>query len=519
MRRLPLAPPPLPDEAISSWIARIASRYDLSPYALAKHLLPREDGYGEMLRWIDVRSAAPLEAAFAAATRRSKAEFEARRLPGLVGDPQKAWPRRASVWCPRCLIGSLKQFGEVYARREWGFGGYLICPKHKRLLTNACPRCGRQAGYRPVAGRLRLWCSPCSACADAMPELHGIGTWPPRAQPAARACRAVTMTPQARALLLEVQGDLLLLLGGGSPRGSWTASLENERISHILRDFSFVMLGPLGEAPYRAAPGPNRKQIEEPPPDDWHPGVLPPDVVAPVLMACVTFLAGDGEDPLAGVTWDPRILADGEGRSINTETLLWHLTAGEGETLRKMFASPPVQQFLPLLSILTGSPIVLPARHEAKRRRWTLWARGGWTRANSPPSGWRRGWEAGYRPSSPYALNRFSPLTVPVEPSATSNQTLHRAAAAVYMALGTDPTDNDADPSKYAGTLFGNRYIHFWLLRHLHLHPDRLTEILAKAVDVSQATDRGVVLPEIPQEGMSTGAVPMSQTTGAVEKG
>jgi hypothetical protein len=264
--------------------------------------------------------------------------------------------------------------------------------------------------------------------------------------------------------------------------------------------------GILYNATYRAPPGPNRKQIEEPPPDDWHLGVLPPDVAAPVLMARVTFLAGDSEDLLAGLTWDSRILADGEERSINTETLLWHLTAGEGQKLRKMFALPLIQVFLPSLTILADGPIALPARPEAKRRRWTLWGRGGWTRANSPPSGWRRGWEAAYRPSSPYALNRFTPVTVPVEPSATSKQTHHRAAAAVYKALETDPTDNGEGPSKYDGTLFGNRYIHFWLLRHLHLHPDQLTEILAKAVDLSQATDRGIILPEIPLQRQTTKA-------------
>ena len=71
------------------------------------------------------------------------------------------------------------------------------------------------------------------------------------------------------------------------------------------------------------------------------------------------------------------------------------------------------------------------------------------------------------------------------------------------MALGTDPTEDDGDLSKYAGTLFGSRYIHFWLLRHLHLQPDQLTEVLAKAIDVSRAVDRGVVLPEVPRQETS----------------
>ena len=76
--------------------------------------------------------------------------------------------------------------------------------------------------------------------------------------------------------------------------------------------------------------------------------MLPSNVAAPALTACVTFLAGNSEHPRAGQTWDPRVLAGWEGTSINTETLLWHLTAAEGQTLRKIFELPLVQAFLPL---------------------------------------------------------------------------------------------------------------------------------------------------------------------------
>ena len=67
------------------------------------------------------------------------------------------------------------------------------------------------------------------------------------------------------------------------------------------------------------------------------------------------------------------------------------------------------------------------------------------------------------------------------------------------MALGTDPTNDAVDLKKYEGTLFGNRYIHFWLLRHLHLPVEQLVEILGTAVAVARAEDRGVLLPEIPR--------------------
>ncbi len=74
----------------------------------------------------------------------------------------------------------------------------------------------------------------------------------------------------------------------------------------------------------------------------------------------------------------------------------------------------------------------------------------------------------------------------------------HEAAAAVYMAYGTGSIGDEVhDLTKYEGTLFGNRYIHFWLLRHLHLPAEQIIETLRVAVAIARAEDRGVVLPEI----------------------
>jgi hypothetical protein len=50
----------------------------------------------------------------------------------------------------------------------------------------------------------------------------------------------------------------------------------------------------------------------------------------------------------------------------------------------------------------------------------------------------------------------------------------------------------------FDGTLFGNRYVHYWLMRHLHLQPDRLIAILSEALDVSRAENRGILLLELP---------------------
>lgn len=497
MPRLPPVPSPISDEAFSSWIARVAARYDASPYDLARVALPKGAGYAEMYRLIDSRVGTALEAALSRATGLPTADFAVRRLAGLTADPRTAWPRRTPAWCPRCVSQDVVGSGEVYARREWGFGGYLICPKHNRLLRTTCPRCLQQSMYRPVDGRLRLWCSRCCSCVDTMPELVAIRTWPPRVQPATRPCRAIALQPQARLLLFQLQADLLLLLAGQHTRRVWTESLKQESVPEVLRNFSFVLLGPLGEAPYRAAPRRNRKQIDGLPPDDWHLGELPPEVAAAVLLTCAIFVAHEAETRPTSVNWDRRILADGEGRVINTETLVWHLTVAEGETLRKMFAAPKLRPFRALLSALAADRRGLAAEHEAKRRRWALRNAGVPTRTEARPAGWHRQGLASMRASPRYTMSPSQPDVPPVRRVPCSGDARDAAATAVRMARCMDPADDTGDLSKFDGTLFGNRYVHYWLLRHLHLSPDGLIAILSEALDVSRAGNRGILLPEL----------------------
>src|SRR4051794_15381726 len=93
MPRLPLAPPLRPDEALSSWVARIAARYDLSAYDLVQHLLPKADDVAEMLRWLDDRPVAPLEAALVEAAGQPATDFSEHRFTGLT----PAWRRYGLV--------------------------------------------------------------------------------------------------------------------------------------------------------------------------------------------------------------------------------------------------------------------------------------------------------------------------------------------------------------------------------------------------------------------------------------
>ena len=95
-------------------------------------------------------------------------------------------------------------------------------------------------------------------------------------------------------------------------------------------------------------------------------------------------------------------------------------------------------------------------------------------------------------------MNRLEQDASAVRPVPCSGHTHDEAATAVRMALRTDPDGDTGDLSKFDGTLFGNRYVPYWLMRHLHLPPDRLIAILSEALDVSRAENRGILLPELP---------------------
>jgi hypothetical protein len=72
---LPLAPPAMPDEAPSSWLARIAARYDVSAEGLVRHLLPNEPDAPGTIRRVDHVVVPALEAALGEATARPACSF------------------------------------------------------------------------------------------------------------------------------------------------------------------------------------------------------------------------------------------------------------------------------------------------------------------------------------------------------------------------------------------------------------------------------------------------------------
>ncbi len=510
MARFPLAPPPLPDEALSSWIARIAARYDLSADALVRHLLPKEQSVAGMTRWIDNRSLPRLEAALAEAARLPEMAFAARRLPGVTAHPEVAWPRQQPAWCPVCLFEDVPARGEVHARRNWSLGCYLLCTLHGCLLVSECPRCFDRVSYHPVNGRLRLWCDRCGDMADNALEPSRIPFWPFGLPQQSQRCRTVSLTDEARQLLLRLQRTRLSALTGRHGPAPWTRQLKRKRVTETLRKLCFIMLGPLWEDAERPAlvqhAGIDAPQV----PDDWTPGSLPAFIAAPALLASVTFLASENSTGLAGITWSRQVLLDGEKAAISAESLPWHLGAYDA-TLALTLLSPNDEPFALLLSALRYDSKGLGSTREARRRRYGI----GFIRrqrrlilvARQSESDLSREArlqrEQGYPPADHYALERLIPLVRTREISLAEEARLE-AAAAVFATVGSNGTDDDlVHHTGWPGTRMESRYIQSWIMQHRDHNAQILMTTLIEAVDRARAEERGLVLPDLAPEAIA----------------
>ena len=506
MARLPLAPPLLPDEALSSWIARIAARYDLSADALIQHLLPQESDSSGVVRRLDVCAYPVLEAALATATGVPAPRLAAQRLADLAARPAAAWLRDRPAWCPVCAFVDVAARGEVHAHRSWVAGATLICPLHGCLLASTCPRCHQRVTYQPRHGRLRLWCSGCEDTADAALEPHRVPYWPLGLPQPRRRCPAVSLSAASRPLLLRVQRALLASLTGKRIRSSWARRLPRGQAGDILRKLCFLMLGPLWEPAERPPACWDAATAAWRLPDDWSPGCLASVVAAPTLLTAVTFLAAENGAPLRGVTWEPLTLLNGEPATIDGQTLPWHLNADDARLARRLF-SAAWEPFAPLLGALCGAGREFAIARETRRRRCGLG--GGLRRARliaqaraNETALARDARERRERnrlpPADRYAFSRLVPeAPAPARPQVSPQGAF--IAALVFAAIGADPDDADVvHRFGVARTRMESRYIRYWVLRHVDRGAQELAASLADALERARQQNRGLVLPEWP---------------------
>jgi hypothetical protein len=425
---------------------------------------------------------------------------------GLV--PPQAFPwlrqRNLGLLRPLCVAQDIAAFGEVYGRVAWALGGVLLCTRYQCLLE--CPRCFHQAGYQPMNGRLRIWCWNCADGADTALKSDRIPFWPYGTPQQRRSCATVTLSSEARPLLLRVQTDILAMLAGDRPRGPWSRSLQWARVVEVLRRLVFVMLGPLWGGTHQVAPAQiatdGRWLLSE----SWTPGSLPPQIAAPALLAAVTFLAAESGTRLAGIAWNRQLLVAGEDDAITAETLLWHLDGFNAGLVQDLFAAPFARPFALLLTALRADCHGLGAAREATRRKVGI---GGALRrererrssrldTSAMPQGRREEPMRSGNPAKRFSFNRLIE-GFPAPPTPTQPRATWQGAVAVYVVIGWEPRNGDilAPPGDWLPELLRNRYIRLWIFRHRHLAAARLISTLADAVDTARDQDRDIVLPEL----------------------
>ncbi len=259
--------------------------------------------------------------------------------------------------------------GEAYGRREWALGGIVMCPQHKCLLISECPTCLQKARFRPVNGRLRIWCVFCKSFADNVLATGEIPFWPHGMPQQQQKCVPVSLSNEAVPLLLQVQADLLAMLARARAKSSWPRPLKRAETREVLRKLSFVMLGPLWEDAYRPRIVRDAETKTAAPPEDWTLGSLPPVIAAAALLASVTFLAAERGTRLDGISWNREVLLEGERDFIAAETLLWHLNRPNAALIKEFFAKPLLRPFALLLAVLRADRRGIGSSREAVRRR------------------------------------------------------------------------------------------------------------------------------------------------------
>ncbi len=152
---LPLAPRPYPGEAISSWLRRIAARYDTLADDLARHVLGWAAYWDHPAERLDHRADAVLEAAVARATRVDSISRRSRKCGSFP--PMAAL--RAGIGCGRLGVRhaslSISSIGARSMDRQCGGSAAVCCvpstPCRSRTAAAVAGR-RRRVGFRASKG-------------------------------------------------------------------------------------------------------------------------------------------------------------------------------------------------------------------------------------------------------------------------------------------------------------------------------------------------------------------------------
>jgi len=165
--RLPVAPRPFRDELLSSWMARVATRYGLEVPGLTAHLAGLRGNALNLQKIDDTSPDRGLLRLWARGCRIDSARLERLSL-------KSRYPERPQDWffegaggivpaCLACFDADLAAGCDACIRAEWRLAEQVVCPAHTEMLRDRCPGCGchLRISFRMRDGRLRPFCRKC----------------------------------------------------------------------------------------------------------------------------------------------------------------------------------------------------------------------------------------------------------------------------------------------------------------------------------------------------------------------
>ncbi len=181
---IPVYTEPMPDEALASWLCRLASKIDLSPLAFTRHAFGI-DSRGNAQWWR--RPSREQLAAVAAGTgvglerlaAMTLADWSLARLDEHPGRLSAQYALHPPAWhvadrfiavCPRCLAEDERP----YIRRDWMIGWQAACPHHQCRLVQRCSACSAELRIEDLGNRYAFVMDRCRNCGARWRQLGAL---------------------------------------------------------------------------------------------------------------------------------------------------------------------------------------------------------------------------------------------------------------------------------------------------------------------------------------------------------
>lgn len=186
LRHLPIHVEPLPDEALVSWLGRLAARYGMAPLALAEAMLGRRPSElqrsreawwqrpgRDAIRTISQMTGVPAERVrattfedWAPCCRQEDASDRLSAQRFRLARPDDRRMRRFGV-CPACLAADQ----EPYIRKTWTLGWVAMCCVHSTIMFSVCPTCHHTMRFPDFGSRKPFAPGICTNCRGAFADV------------------------------------------------------------------------------------------------------------------------------------------------------------------------------------------------------------------------------------------------------------------------------------------------------------------------------------------------------------